>query len=112
MTYFRTTPTYTEPLVTGKNTSSSWYRHFQDIDKGIPPTSEVQIAVGPSPFIFTPAIKGTVLISGGTVIEIDYARTVGKFYNTGQTAGSIAMSANDQLKVTYSGLPTLIFMSS
>jgi hypothetical protein len=112
MTVFRTAPQYEQPLIIGQNTSSSWYRWFQNIDFGIPPSSEIPVTVSASPFIYSATQKGTLLISGGTISAIAYSRTRGTFYNTGQISGAIAMSANDQIKVTYSGIPTMVFMPS
>lgn len=111
MTFFRTAPTYEEPLTTGKNTTASWYRWFQNIDNGIPPSSEVTVTVGGSPFTYTAPSKGFVIVTGGTVSAIAFSRTAGTFYGTGQTAGTFPLSAGDKLKVTFSATPSLVFVA-
>jgi hypothetical protein len=111
VTFFRTAPTYIEPLVTGKNTSSSWYRWFQHTDKGIPPSSEVAINVTASPFVYTAPSKGFVIVEGGTVSAIAFSRTPGTFYGTGQITGTFPLSAGDALKVTYSVAPSIVFVA-
>jgi hypothetical protein len=108
---FRIAPTYSEPLVTGKNTSSSWYRWFQSLDKGIPPSSEVAVLLGASPFTYAAPSKGFAIVSGGTVSAIAFSRTAGTFYGTGQTTGTFPLSAQDSLKITYSVAPTVIFVA-
>lgn len=112
MTVFRTAPTYDLPITVGNKTHAAWYRWFQNIDLGIPPSSEVMVTPTASPFTYSPKVKGMLIVSAGTVSRIDYSRTPGVFYNTGQTAGVFTMSANDQIKITYSGVPTVVFMPS
>jgi hypothetical protein len=110
-TFFRSAPQYEAPLVDGKNTSTAWYRWFQAIDNGIPPSDEAAVTVTGSPFIYTAPSKGFAIVSGGTVSDIEFSRTVGVFYPTGQTAGVFPMSANDQLKITFSGVPSAVFVA-
>lgn len=112
MTVFRTAPRFEIPLTVGDKTHTAWYRWFQNTDLGIPPSSELPVTATASPFIYAPSQKGSLLVSGGTVTKIEYSRTRGTFYDTGQTAGAIAMSANDQVRITYSGAPTLVFLPS
>jgi hypothetical protein len=111
MTFFRTAPTYEEPLVTTDNTTATWYRFFQGLDKGIPPSSEVTVAVGASPFVYSPNSQGFAIVTGGTVSAIAFSRTPGTYYSTGQTAGLFPLSAGDRLQITYSGVPTVIFVA-
>src|SRR5271163_2315946 len=107
---FRQPPTYLEPLTQGKNTSSSWYRYFQQRELGTPPAAESAITVTASPFTYIALRAGFVIVSGGTVSAIAFSRTAGTFYVTGQTSGVFSMSLNDSLRVTYSGLPTMTFV--
>lgn len=110
MTFFRTAPTYTEPLNTGSNTTASWYRWFQNVDKGLPPSSELVVTVTASPWTYTAPSKGFVIVTGGTVSLIQFSRTVGTFYPTGQTSGTFPVSQNDRIQITYSAAPAVTFV--
>lgn len=110
MTFFRSAPDYTEPLTTGDNTTASWYRWFQNIDKGLPPSSELAVTITASPWTYTAPSRGFVLVTGGTVSLIQFSRTTGTFYPIGQTSGIFPVSQNDQLKVTYSAAPIVTFV--
>lgn len=110
MTVFRTTPTYSQPLVIKNNLSSAWYRWFQNVDKGVAPSGENSVAVGASPWTYNAPSKGFLIVSGGTVSVISFARTPGVFYATGQTGGPFPLSQNDQLKVTFSLAPVAIWV--
>jgi hypothetical protein len=107
---FRQVPTYTVPLNKGENTTSAWYRYLQQNELGTPPSSEVAVTVTASPFVYTAPKKGFVIVSGGTVSLIAFSRTKGTFYTTGEITGVFPMGFNDQLRVTYSVLPTFIFV--
>lgn len=110
MSFFRTTPAYTEPLVTKDNTTASWYRWFQNLDKGLPPSSELAVTVTASPWIYTAPSQGFVIVTGGTVSLVQFSRMPGTFYPTGQTVGTFPVSQNDQLKITYTVMPTITFV--
>lgn len=71
-----------------------------------PPAQSV--TVGASPFGYTAAFDGTVLVTGGTVSAISLIRQ-GTSVATGITTGPIPLSRLDTLQVTYSGLPTMTF---
>lgn len=112
MTHYRSAPTFDQDILTpntGAKTSASWYRWFQDVDNGIPPSSEIPITVGASPFIYQPKSQGGIIVSGGTVTSILVSRS-GTFYATGLTQGLFQLSANDQLKVVYSAAPTMVLL--
>jgi hypothetical protein len=115
MAHFRSAPTYDQDILTqntsNAKTTSSWYRWFQDIELGVPPTSESPITVGASPFIYSPTRTGNVIVSGGTVSNIMISRS-GTFYSTGQTAGSFSLAANDQIQVVYTAVPLMVFLPS
>lgn len=110
MTVFRQAPNYTEPLTAKGNTSSSWYRWVQNIDKGLPPSGETKITPGASPWVYMAPSQGFMIVTGGTVSAIAFSRTPGTFYPTGQTAGLFPLSQNDQLQITFSGVPTVIWV--
>jgi hypothetical protein len=110
MNFFRTAPTYSEPLQKGNNTSASWYRWMQNIDQGLPPSSETVITGHISPFTYQAPSAGFAIVHGGTVSSIQFARTSGTFHATEKTAGVFPMSQNDQLQITFSVIPSLVFV--
>jgi hypothetical protein len=105
---FQTCPTYEQPLSKGGNTSSVWYRFFQGVFLGTPPAAELTVAVGASPFHYSATAKGFMIVRGGTVSAIQFTRTVTTL--TGQTQGIFPLSQGDILAVTYSGLPTMVWV--
>lgn len=112
-TQFRQPPTFTEQIAEGvKGNNSKWFRYFQQNELGTPPSNELPITVGGSPFSYTALMKGFVIISGGTVSGVQFSRTAGVFYPTGQTAGMFQMAQNDVLQVTYSAPPAMVFITT
>jgi hypothetical protein len=113
MAHNRSAPTYDQDILTPNpkdaKTSSSWYRWFQDIDLGVPPSSELPVTVGASPFIYSPTQKGAVIVNGGTVTSILISRS-GTFYATGLTQGLFYLAANDRLQVVFSAAPSMVFL--
>lgn len=71
---------------------------------------QVAITVGASPFTYTAPNPGRVVIQGGTVSLIELGRN-GAFVTTGIIVGVIPVSRDDQIRVTYTVLPTLTFFS-
>lgn len=67
------------------------------------------ITVGASPFTFTANLSGQLLITGGTVSQIDLDRK-GTSVTTGLTAGLLPLAEFDQCIVTYTVLPTIYFI--
>ena len=108
MSYYRTVPTYKQQLVTNAETTPSWYRFWQDTDKGVPPADEVSVPVGPSPFTYTAPRAGSVIVYGGTVVSIEFVRS--SVHVTGQTSGMFPVSLGDGITITYSGAPTVTFV--
>lgn len=107
---FRTVPTYEQQITPGNHNDSTWYRYFQQNEKGTPPSSETTVTLTASPFSYAAPAKGFVVISGGTVSAIMFSRTMGTFYLTGQTAGMFPLSQNDVLKITYTVKPSMVFV--
>lgn len=69
------------------------------------------ITVGASPFTYTAPFDGTLLVTGGTVSAIALSRDGGTtFISIGLTSGLVPVSRLDQVKVTYSVLPTETFI--
>lgn len=67
------------------------------------------ITVGASPFSYIAPFTGSVAVSAGTVSLIQLIRQ-GVTVATGVTAGMIPVSRTDTVKVTYTGLPVMIFL--
>jgi hypothetical protein len=109
MTY-RIIPTYTESLQDKGITSSAWYRWINGMHQGIPPAAEVSVIVKASPFTYVAPLAGNLIVNGGTVASIQFNRTTGKNYTTGQTSGMFNLSLGDSLIITYSVIPTLTFV--
>ena len=110
MAHYRTTPTYEQPFTVNDNMAASWWRWFQDTDLGAPPSGEIAVNPVASPYIYSAAQKGNLIVSGGTVTSIQFSRTPNVFYVTGQTSGMFNLCANDQVKIVYSSPPTLTFV--
>lgn len=107
---FNTVPTYTQTLNEGKSTSRAWYRWFQGIAAGTPTGAESTIEATESPMTYKAPSAGSVIVQGGTVAMIQFSRTSGVNYNTGQTQGMFPVSAGDRLVITYSAAPALTFV--
>ena len=75
------------------------------------PQAQPISAISPtgSPFTYTLPFAGTVSVTSGTVSQITVLRT-GVSVVTGLTSGLFQLSRFDQLKVTYSGTPTMNFI--
>lgn len=106
---FQTCPTYDQPLTKGGQTQSVWYRFFQGTFLGTPPAAEVTLTPGASPYAFTAPQKGFMIVRGGTVSAVQFTRSTTTL--TGQTSGIFPLSQGDILTVTYTGLPTMVFVS-
>jgi len=91
-----------------QNTQSVWYRFFNQLWTGVPPSAETAIAVTASPFTYAAPKRGFVIVNGGTVSLIKFTRSAS--YTTGQTQGVFPVSSGDMLTVTYSALPTMTFV--
>jgi hypothetical protein len=69
------------------------------------------ITVGASPFTYIAPFNGQVSVTGGTVSLIQIIRQ-GTTVATGLTTGLIPVSRGDQVKVTYTVVPTVVFLPS
>lgn len=86
---------------------NSWFQQFTQ-----PPLAVAAVAVGASPFLYTPNNIGQVVVSGGTVSDISLIRggvTISLFTSTAFPR-LILVSIGDTIQVTYSVLPTIRFM--
>lgn len=101
-------PTYEQPVAEKGQTSKVWYRFFQALYQGASPAAESTITVGASPFVYTAPAKGFMIVRGGTVSSLQFTRTVTNV--TGLTSGLFILNQGDQLTVTYTGLPVLVWV--
>jgi hypothetical protein len=67
------------------------------------------VDVGASPFTYTAARQGMLLMSGGTVSLIQYGRG-GTMFSLGVLAGPVGVMSGDQVRITYALAPTLTFL--
>ena len=102
-----TVPQYEQPLLVKGQTTSVWYRYFQNTFFGAAPSNETTVSVGGSPFAYTAPSRGFVLIKSGTVSSIQYTRSLTTL--TGLTSGIFPVSQGDVLTVAYTGLPSMTF---
>ena len=107
-TQWRAVPTYGTPLTIRESITSTWYRWFQDVETGKPPSDVEIVTVGASPFSYVAVRRGFVILTGGTVSAISFIRTTATA--TGLTAGIFPLAAGDTLKVTHTGAPTMTFV--
>lgn len=103
-------PNYPTPLEDGKHTSKDWYFFWAGLYNGLPPAAEVAVTPGVSPYTYSAAVRGSLLVSGGTVSLIEFSRDGITFYNVGQTSGMFLLNAADRLRITYTVVPTITFV--
>lgn len=102
-------PDFNTPLLTKGSISSAWYRFWQGLSSGAPGGNVSLITAGVTPFTYIAPLGGVVIISGGTVSQVQFSRDGASFYGAGQTTGMFPVSQGDQLVVTYSVPPTMTF---
>lgn len=103
-------PNFNVPLSMKGVTSKDWFFFWSGLFRGLAPAAEVPVTVGASPFTYSAPVKGTVIVSGGTVSAIAFSRDGTTFYAIGQTAGMFTLNAQDRLRVTHTGAPTMTFV--
>jgi hypothetical protein len=84
----------------------------QDTLLADPPASAQPVSAitpGASPYTYTAPFNGQVSVTGGTVSQIQLIRQ-STTVATGLTAGLIMVSRLDQVVVTYTGTPTMVFI--
>lgn len=67
------------------------------------------VAVGASPFVYTPADDGLAVVAGGTVSAVEYGRG-GVYTSLGATSGPFVLRLGDTLRVTYTVAPAINFI--
>jgi hypothetical protein len=103
-------PTFETSLTQGNKTSNVWYRFWQGLYQGRPPSGESSVKPTTSPFTYTTNQRGFVIVQGGTVSTIQFSRGLSTNYVTGLTGGCFPLSAGDSLIVTYTVVPTMTFV--
>ena len=103
-------PNYPVPLLQGRVTDSSWYRFWAGLFTGLPPANEVAVTLGASPATYSATRIGSVIVSGGTVSQIEFSRNGTDYYDVGATSGMFTVNASDVLRVTYTVAPTTTFV--
>jgi hypothetical protein len=103
-------PSFDQPLMNGKINQKDWYFFLVGLYIGLPPQAENPVVVGVSPYVYTNEVKGSVIVSGGTVSDISFSRDGVTFYTTGETTGMFTLNAQDRLRVTYTVVPTMTFV--
>ncbi len=84
----------------GGSNSAAW-GHVQPI---------ANVAPGASPFTYTAPAAGTVVVTGGTVSNIQLKRGATTITIAAASPATIPVSAGDQVIVTYSAAPTMSFV--
>lgn len=110
MSQLNSLPNFTVPLQKQGITSKDWFFFWAGLFSGLAPAAEIAITPGASPYTYNAQVKGSVIVSGGTVSAIAFSRDGITFYATGQTAGMFTLNAQDRLRVTYTVLPTMTFV--
>lgn len=86
---------------------SPWVQFFQGLVN--PPAQVEAVTLTGSPFDYTVAGFGTVLVSGGTVSAIALVRG-GSSLSLGVTSGLIPVGDTDVVRITYTVAPTVTFI--
>ena len=104
-------PDFTTPfMIQGRLNSKDWFFFLTGLYNGLAPQAENPVVLGVSPYVYTPAVKGTVIINGGTVSNVAFSRDGTNYYTTGQTQGMFTLNAQDFLRITYTVPPTTTFV--
>ena len=103
-------PNFEQRFIEKNTNSKDWFFFFTGLYTGLAPQAENPVVLGASPFVYTNNVKGTVIISGGTVSAVDFSRDGTNYYTTGQTAGMFTLNAQDFLRITYTVPPTTTFV--
>jgi len=109
---FNTLPNFNVPLEIKGITSKDWFLYWANLFSGLPPGNETALTIGASPYTYVAGVKGSLIVSGGTVSALAFSRDGATFYSTGQTSGMFPLNARDSLRITYTVLPTVVFVPS
>lgn len=109
---FNLLPQYNQALVDRGVTNRDWYFFLSGLYRGLAPSFETAVTLTGSPFTFSAPVRGSLIVSGGTVSLILFSRDGSTFYNVGATAGMFPVNAADRLEVSYSVDPVVTFVPS
>jgi hypothetical protein len=108
---FNSIPNFPVPLVEGRVTSRDWYRFWMGLFRGLPPANVDPVTLTGSPFVYSAARRGSLIVNGGTVSNLSFSRDGGAtWYTLGSVAGMFLLNASDLLRITYSAPPTVTFV--
>lgn len=110
MSQLNAMPQFKVPLEKGGVTTKDWYFFWNGLYTGLAPALPLPVTVGVSPFTLSATAKGSVIVNGGTVSQIQFSRDGVNFFTTGQTAGMFTVNASDLLVITYTVAPTVTFV--
>jgi hypothetical protein len=110
MTQLNSLPNFNVPLQKEGITGKDWFFFWAGLFSGLPPALPLPVKLTASPFTYSPTVKGSVIVNGGTVSQVQFSRDGTHFFTTGQTAGMFTLNAADRLVVTYTVLPTMTFI--
>lgn len=107
-------PVPSTPFITDDRTVTlPWFYFLQNqyhrtggAAAGTPPAP---VPLGPTPFSYTAATAGSLIVSGGGVKRLTLTRRAVTVL-TGSFYGSFPMSAGDVVAIDYIGAPTITFM--
>ncbi len=69
--------------------------------------SNITVPASLTPYQNTTAFDADVIISGGTISNIEFSRDGTTWYSTGLLTGVLQLSPNDRVRVTYTVAPTM-----
>jgi len=69
--------------------------------------SNITVTASPMTYQNTTGYEADVILSGGTVSNIEFTRDNATFYTTGFIAGVLKLSPSDRVRVTYTVAPTM-----
>jgi hypothetical protein len=102
-------PNNDAPVLTGQKFNKVWYLFLAGLWGGQPPQAESSVTLTGSPFIYTAARRGFLIIQGGTVSLVQFTRSTTP-YSLGSTQGAFPLSQGDSITITYTGAPTVTFV--
>jgi hypothetical protein len=69
--------------------------------------SAITVTASPFTYINQTGVTADVIVSGGTVSQIEFSRDGATFFGVGVTSGMLMLSPYDRLRVTYTAAPTM-----
>lgn len=103
-------PSSAQPIADGRGfITTPWQRFFNALVSA--PAAFQTITVTSSPFTYVAGSNGSLTVSGGTVSGIDLTRS-GTTLSTSLSGGIIPVANGDQVTVTYSVIPSVVFIPS